>query len=38
VEEDILKVAVSYNLEEDDTERVMFKFERQQEWVEGLKA
>jgi hypothetical protein len=38
VEKDIPKLAVSYTLQEDETERGKMKFEREEEWVEGPMA
>jgi hypothetical protein len=38
VEEDMLKVAVRYNVQEDDTERGKVRVERQQEWNEWSMA
>ena len=35
VEEDIPKVAVSYSVQEGETERGKVKYEREQEWLEG---
>jgi hypothetical protein len=38
VEEDILKITVSYTLQEHETDRGKVKIEREQEWVEWLRA
>jgi hypothetical protein len=36
--EDIMNVAVSYSVQEDDTERGKLRFEREQEWGEWIVA
>jgi hypothetical protein len=38
LEEDILKVAVSYSVQEDETERRKVRVEREWEWVEWTGA
>ena len=38
MEEDILKFAVNYNLQEDETERGKLRVEREYEWVEWTMA
>ena len=38
VEEDILKVAVSYSVQESERERGKLRVEREQEWVEWTVA